>query len=126
MNRSAWLRTTVLCAASATAWGHAHLTRSEPAEGSTVEPPAQIVLSFSESARLTQLTLQREGAQPQKLPAPAEAAARQTLPLSTLAAGSYTLTWRALGSDGHVTSGAVHFSVRSSVDRPQPTPHDEH
>jgi methionine-rich copper-binding protein CopC len=72
------------------------------------------VLSFSEAARLTALTLQREGAEARKLAPPATAAARFTIPVPDLVSGSYTLTWRAVGSDGHVTSGAVHFKVLES------------
>jgi methionine-rich copper-binding protein CopC len=123
MNKSAWFAFSMLCVASAAASAHAHLTGSDPSEGSTVKPPAQIVLSFSEPARLTLITLQRAGAPAQKLPLPAAAAARHAVAVSALAAGSYTLTWRALASDGHVTAGAVHFAVSASGNGPPPAPH---
>jgi copper resistance protein C len=101
----------MLLVAATTAHAHAHLSNSDPPEGSTGRSPGQIVLTFSERARLTALTLQREGGESRKLALPTAAAARLAIPVSPLAAGSYTLTWRALGSDGHVTSGAVHFTV---------------
>ncbi|HVN43911.1 MAG TPA: copper resistance CopC family protein [Steroidobacteraceae bacterium] len=111
MTKGSWLAAGALCLASIAAWPHAHLTGSEPPEGSTGKPPVQIVLSFSESARLTMLTLQRDGAQPQQLALPGAVGARLAIAMPPLPAGRYTLEWRALGSDGHVTSGALHFAV---------------
>ena len=111
MSRLALLTAAVLYLACTAAWSHAHLTASEPAEGTTVKAPAQIVLSFSEAAQLTMLTLQRDGAQPQQLPLPAAAGSRLAIATPPLPAGSYTLKWRALASDGHVSSGTVHFAV---------------
>ena len=94
-----------------TAHAHAHLSASVPAEGSTWKAPEEIVLTFSEAARVTAMTLQREGEASRKLPLPASAAARITVPLPKLAPGRYTLTWHVLSDDGHVTSGSLHFSV---------------
>jgi methionine-rich copper-binding protein CopC len=101
--------------AAATAHAHAHLTSSDPGEGSAGKSPGQIVLTFSEPARLTALNLQRKDAESRKLALPATTAARLTIPLSNLVPGSYTLEWRALGGDGHITSGAVHFTVVESA-----------
>ena len=112
----------VLLLSTATAQAHAHLTRSDPAEGSRLPAPARIVLDFSEAARLTSLTLQRESAEPGKLALPADAAARLSIPLPHLSAGSYTLRWRALGTDGHITSGVVHFSVLETGTAPSEGP----
>jgi len=114
MTTSAWLVASLLSLAAATAHAHAHLTHSDPPEGSAGKSPGQIVLSFSEAVRLTALTLQREGAEARKLAPPAAVAARLTIPVPDLVSGSYTLAWRAVGSDGHVTSGAVHFKVLES------------
>lgn len=94
-----------------TAHAHAHLSASSPAEGSTGKAPEQIVLTFSEAARVTAMTLQREGEASRKLPLPASAAARITVPLPKLLPGRYALTWHVLSDDGHVTSGSLHFSV---------------
>jgi methionine-rich copper-binding protein CopC len=115
MTSSTWLAASLLFLAAATAHAHAHLTSSDPGEGSTGKSPGQIVLTFSEPARLTALSLQRKDAETRKLALPTTTAARHTIPLSNLAPGSYTLEWRALGGDGHITSGAVHFTVVESA-----------
>lgn len=94
-----------------TAHAHAHLSASVPQDASTGKAPEQIVLSFSESARITALSLQREGEASRKLAPPAAAAARITVPLPKLLPGRYTLSWRLLSGDGHVTSGSLHFTV---------------
>ncbi len=93
------------------AHAHAHLSASVPQDGSTGRAPEQIVLSFSESARITALSLQREGEASRKLVLPATAAAHITVPLPQLLPGRYTLNWRLLSGDGHVTSGSLRFTV---------------
>jgi len=115
MTSSTWIAASLLFLAAATAHAHAHLTSSDPGEGSSGKSPGQIVLTFSEPARLTALSLQRKDAETRKLTLPTTTAARLTIPLSNLAPGSYTLEWRALGGDGHITSGAVHFTVVESA-----------
>ena len=106
-----WLAASILCLLAATAHAHAHLTDSDPREGSAGKAPAQIVLTFSEAARLTALTLQKEGAEVRKLSPPTVTGMRLTVLLPALAAGRYVLGWRVVGNDGHVTSGALHFTV---------------
>ena len=92
---------------------HAHLKQSTPAEGSVLSTaPAQIVLTFSEPARLTALSIQQDANQPQKLgPVPKDTEATITVPTPGLKPGKYVLTWRAVSADRHVTSGQVHFTV---------------
>ena len=106
-----WLAASIPCLAAAATHAHAHLTDSDPREGSASKAPAQIVLTFSEAARLTAITLQKEGAEPRKLTPPTVTGVRLTVLLPALAAGRYVLGWRVVGSDGHVTSGALHFTV---------------
>lgn len=110
-----WLAASILCLAAAAAHAHAHLTDSNPREGSTTKAPAQVVLTFSEAARLTAITLQKEGAEARKLAPPTAPGVRLTVLLPALAAGRYTLGWRVVGNDGHVTSGALHFTVVEST-----------
>jgi len=110
-----WLAVTALCLVAATAHAHAHLTDSDPREGSTGKAPAQIVLTFSEAARLTTITLGKEGTEARKLAPPTEMGVRLTVLLPALEAGRYTLSWRVVGTDGHVTSGALHFTVLEST-----------
>lgn len=94
-----------------TADAHAHLSASVPPEGSTGKAPEHIVLTFSEAARVTAMTLQNEGEASRKLPLPANSAAHITVPLPKLLPGRYTLSWRMLSEDGHVTSASLHFTV---------------
>jgi methionine-rich copper-binding protein CopC len=111
MTTGKWLTASILCLVAASAHAHAHLTDSDPREGSTIKAPAQLVLTFSEAARLTAVTLQKEGAEAHKLTPPTLMAVRLAIPLPALAAGRYTVSWRVVANDGHVTSGALHFSV---------------
>lgn len=95
------------------AQAHAHLEKSTPAEGSTlVTAPTAIEMTFSEPARLTALSIQR-GQEPKQtikeLPTAVDRMQRIALPM--LAPGAYTLSWRAVAADGHVSSGAVHFTI---------------
>jgi len=94
-----------------TVHAHAHLSASVPPDGSTGKAPEQIVLTFSEPARVTAMTLQKEGEASRKLAPPASPAAHVAVPLPKLLPGRYTLNWRALSDDGHVTSGSLHFTV---------------
>ena len=111
-----WFTGSVLLILAATAYAHAHLTAAVPAEGSAGKAPQQVVLTFSEAARITSMTLQREGKEPHKLALlPAEVAARITVPLPKLSPGKYTLSWRVVGGDGHIVPGALHFTVVESA-----------
>ena len=115
MSVTKWFTGAALFLLVATAHAHAHLTAAVPAEGSAGKAPEHIVLTFSESARITALSLQREGEEPRKLaPLPAEMAARIAIPLPKLLPGKYTLSWRAVGDDGHVVPGTLHFTVLES------------
>ena len=100
-----------------TASAHAHLEKSSPADGSviTTSPPS-IVLSFSEAARLTALSIQRGDEAKQNLkPLPVTAAAQISVPLPPLKPGAYSLSWRVLSDDGHVTSGTLHFTLAAET-----------
>jgi methionine-rich copper-binding protein CopC len=116
MSATKWFTAGVLLVVAGAAHAHAHLTDSDPRDGGITKAPEHIVLAFSEAARLTAVTLQREGEQPRKLAAlPTAMAARITVPLPRLEPGKYTLTWRVVGGDGHLTSGALHFAVVESA-----------
>lgn len=116
MSATKWFTGVALFLLVATAHAHAHLTAAVPAEGSAGKAPEHIVLTFSEAARITAMSLQREGEEPRKLtPLPAEMAAHITIPLPKLSAGRYTLSWRAVSDDGHVVPGVLHFTVLESA-----------
>ena len=103
----------LLCVGTlATAQAHSLLRSSTPAEGSTVPAPVQAVLGFSENTHLAALTLTRGSESAIKVQSlPLRPAHQLTVSLPKLTAGAWTLAWRAIGDDGHVTHGTVHFTV---------------
>ena len=103
------------------AQAHTHLKAAVPAEASTVQGSVDhIELTFSEKARLTALTLQKEGAtEEQKLaPLPTEAAAQVSVPTPKLGPGKYTVSWRVVSDDNHIMSGKLHFTVAGASASP--------
>jgi methionine-rich copper-binding protein CopC len=95
------------------AHAHAHLKASTPAEGAVLaQAPPSISLVFSESARITALSLQKDQEPKQKLTPPSTSGSNITVDIPTLAAGSYTLSWRVMSTDdNHIMSGELHFKV---------------
>jgi methionine-rich copper-binding protein CopC len=118
MSRISICHLLMLCAIATHAEAHAHLVSSQPANGATVAAaPASVTLVFSESAKVTALSIQSASDKaPQKLAvAAAEDSVSHAIALPVLAAGDYSLIWHALSDDGHVTSGTVKFSVRGQA-----------
>jgi methionine-rich copper-binding protein CopC len=112
MIRSRWLMGAALLYCTALAQAHTHVEQTMPAEGSTVQSPKHLMFHFSEAARLTSLTIQRDGEAARKLePLPDAAAAHAMVVAPLLANGKYTVTWRAMGKDEHIVSGSLHFTV---------------
>ena len=116
---------TALVAMPLAVLAHAHLVQSAPADGSTVAvAPDHFTLTFSESAHLTALTLQRDGdANAQKIePLPKDASEHFDIPAPRLTAGVYTLKFRNVAADdGHVMSGSIEFTVTSDPKATAPT-----
>ncbi len=103
------------------AQAHAHLTASDPKEGTVItEIPAAISLTFSESARITAVSIQKDQEPKQKLTAPTTSGKQIDVPVPpTLSPGAYTLSWRVLSTDdNHIMSGELHFNVASKTDIP--------
>lgn len=103
----------VMLAVASVASAHAHLKQSTPAQGAVVSTaPAQIVLTFSEPAVVTSLSIQHDAGQPEKLgPVPKQSETTVTVPTPGLTPGKYIVTWRAVSDDRHITSGQVRFTV---------------
>ncbi len=103
----------ILTLAALGAQAHARLKASTPKEGETVTMmPASISLTFSESARITAVSIQKDQEPKQKLAAPATTGEQLIVEIPKLAAGSYTLTWRVASTDdNHIMSGELHFKV---------------
>jgi copper transport protein len=106
----------VLMGCSAFAFAHARLLKADPAEGSIVRAaPTKFVLTFSEAAKLTALSLQKDAETPRKIiPLPTEAAADISVAAPKMEPGKYVLSWRVVGQDGHVLPGKVTFTVGAS------------
>ena len=113
MKISTVLASIALIACATLAHAHAHLKDAQPAEGSVMKAaPPTIVLKFSEPARLTALTVQKEGEAEQKVtPLPSAPAAEVSVPVPKLAPGKYEVNWRVVSDDNHIMSGKLHFTV---------------
>jgi methionine-rich copper-binding protein CopC len=90
---------------------HAHLQQSTPADGSVLSAaPAQLVLRFSEAARLTALWIESGGARQAVGSLPEAAQATIVVRLPPLAPGRYVVSFRVVGADGHVVPGEIRFT----------------
>lgn len=96
------------------AQAHTTLQSAVPANNSVVaSPPTEIKLTFAKPARLTALTIQKEGDKEAKAVAalPKDAATTLSVPIEPLAPGKYAVNWRVMGGDNHLMSGVVRFTV---------------
>jgi copper transport protein len=107
------MRAWLLLLAAGTVHAHAHLQQSSPADGGVLaRAPAQLVLTFSEGARLVTLAIAADQGAPRKLaPLPQKAQSTITVTLPKLEPGRYVVTWRVLGTDGHVVPGSLRFTI---------------
>lgn len=96
------------------AFGHAHLSKSVPAAGSTVSTPSEIMLAFTEPLEAAFSTIElRDGAgKPVKTDKVEVKDNVMRLPLKGLAAGQYTVNWKVLSVDTHKTDGKFIFTVK--------------
>lgn len=115
---SAWLASFVATAALA----HAHLEKAVPANGASVSAsPTNVVLTFSEAARLTACWIQKDGGPKEKITsAPASPLQQIAVPLTHLEPGIYIFSWRVVGDDGHVLPGQIQFTVSGAAPAPAP------
>ena len=113
MKRLSMLMGIVLTLAAASVQAHAHLKMSNPAEGAMVtEMPSAVLLTFSEAARITAVSIQKDQESKQTLKPPAGASAEQiSVSVPKLAPGNYTLRWRVVSDDNHIMAGELHFKV---------------
>lgn len=97
---------------------HAIILESEPAAGAALaEPPARLYLRFNSKLEkhLSRLTLAKGKGIAAPLPIPPDGRQppdRIVVPLDPLAPGAYVVRYKVLAVDGHVTEGALRFSVR--------------
>jgi copper resistance protein C len=103
--------------AATSAFAHAQLEKATPPVGSTVSPPSEIRLEFSEGVELkfTKVTLTGPGGAA-ALGAATTAPGNQAVlivPISKpLSAGVYTVRWQAVSVDTHHTQGTFEFTVK--------------
>lgn len=117
------MKASILAAAAAllvttAAQAHTHLEKAVPADNAVLDAtPPQLSLEFSKVARLTAVTVQREGDQePTKISVqPQPLATKQSVPLSPLSPGKYLVNWRVVGEDNHVMSGKLHFTIKAKT-----------
>jgi len=108
----------VLAMLSSLAFAHAHLTRTEPADGSLLSrAPARVQLTFAQPVRVTAAWLQTAAGPRQKLGVlpSATAAAQISLALPPLTAGVYVVGWRAVSADGHIMPGKLTFQLKPAT-----------
>jgi methionine-rich copper-binding protein CopC len=103
----------LLSLAATAVLAHAHLKKAVPVDGGVLSAtPGNVVLTFSEPARLTACWLQKGAGLKQKITGLATAPAQEiSVPVPQMEAGSYVLSWRVVGDDGHVLPGQIHFTV---------------
>jgi copper resistance protein C len=116
MNKT--LALAALTLASATAFAHARLQNSTPANGTSVAPaPAELRLQYNEPVELAMSTVKITGPGDAAVAtdkAAADPSDDKTIvqPLPKLAAGDYRVQWTTMGHDGHHTKGEIRFTVK--------------
>jgi methionine-rich copper-binding protein CopC len=105
--------------AAGMALAHAHLQKAVPADGDVIRAaPANVVLTFSEPARLTACWLQKGEGPKQKIePLPTAPAPQISVPMPQLEPGTYVLSWRVIGDDAHIVPGQIRFTVAATADQ---------
>jgi methionine-rich copper-binding protein CopC len=104
---------------------HAHLQKSSPADNSVITAsPPNLVLNFSEAARLTALSIQKDEEPKQNLkPLPSTSAQQISVALPPLRPGKYSVNWRVVSDDGHMMAGALHFTLAPDRAADHPADH---
>lgn len=108
----------LILAAPVAVSAHAIVLESSPGPDAVVpRAPEQVTLRFNSriEKRFTRVTLARDDQAPKPVAVPeGDAPAtpdRVTIPLSPLPPGVYVLRYRVLAVDGHITEGALRFTV---------------
>lgn len=111
---------TVLLASIVGLWAvsalaHSPLETSDPVDGAVLDAaPAEIHLGFDGDIRLTRVTMAHDGQDAVDLDLDAldGFASDVAIPVVPKGVGVYLITWRGLGSDGHVMNGSFSFTVQ--------------
>lgn len=99
----------------ATAWSHAKISNSTPADGATVAAGLDTVtMNFSKDVRMTMVKLVRssDGAEVAIMSDMPKGFTRAvSVTVAPLAGGPYEAHWIAVAKDGHVMKGSFSFTV---------------
>ncbi|SRR6266545_1026869 len=111
------LATACLATCPPPAGAHAIVLESEPVrDAKLAEPPARLYLRFNSKIekRLTQVSITAADGRAVPLPVSVDGSQgpdRIAIPLGHLRPGAYVVRYKVLASDGHITEGALRFSV---------------
>jgi len=113
---------TGLAGAPAPARAHAIVLESSPArDAQLAAAPERVVLRFNSRIEhgLSRVTIEPAGGRPVALASPASAEERPApdrlvIPLRPLGPGTYVVRYRVLAADGHLTEGALRFTIRAT------------
>lgn len=116
MRARTWATLLMLLLATS-AFAHSSVKSSVPANGSVLSAsPSEIVINFSEPARLVSVIVTSQGAAERKLQfAPAAEAASFSVAAPKLASGRNEIKWHALSRDGHPISGTIILVVKPAT-----------
>lgn len=105
----------LLLALSGSAFAHAHLDHATPKVGSTVPPPQEVVLGFTEKLEGAFSTIEVRNEQGVAMQAgKASVTGDRTqlrVPLKALPPGAYKVIWKVMSVDTHRTQGDFTFRV---------------
>ncbi|HEX6081334.1 MAG TPA: copper resistance CopC family protein [Methylomirabilota bacterium] len=107
------------CGAPAAAHAHAIILESTPAAGSAGPAPKRLVLRFNSRLEKSLCSVQLVGPGQRSIalmhlePDAAPDTLAYSLP-PALPPGDYQVRWKVMAADGHVTEGAVPFTVAAS------------
>ncbi|MGY2262220.1 copper homeostasis periplasmic binding protein CopC [Pseudomonas sp. SDO55104_S430] len=101
--------------AASSVWAHAHLKSQTPAADSTVSPPAELSLTFSEGveADFSKVTITKDGADVlvKSLTTQGDKKTLIVTPAVPFTAGDYKVEWHVVSVDTHKSEGAYAFKV---------------
>ena len=110
---------TITLAVAAPAQAHTSLTDATPAKGSTVRPPARIVLTYADPVRFPGVVvIDAHGGHHESGKARVSGNKVTEQVAGVLAPGVYTVGWRVVAEDGHPVTGEYRFTVAGGASPP--------
>lgn len=104
----------IIVMSAGAAHAHSTLRSVSPASGTILNAsPAEVIMTFSEPARLTSVVVDEPGKGERRLEVtPDGLASTFTLPAPMLGSGRNEIRWKALSKDGHPIQGSIIIVVR--------------